>query len=259
MYKKNKCYIFILTAVLTVVFRTGQADAALTVNNEALEALDYQNVVIDTLIRHINFYEAGIGFIGPSPLTGYSVIRGSKSDSKYTKIFEDVNAKNKQAQRQKDPEMWEDMIKSGEPKVINFFVNALSKTGKEIWNGWPDVPIPGDKEGQRFSVIPTEMKFIIPSFSGIIIGSSSRFDKSMQDYLIEAKAFYPIITFVVPIPQRIEKNRFREIIYANIVGNVPGSNIKDGEIIVTIFPEMDSLNDLIRTSREIMAGETAGH
>ena len=246
----------IVITLFIQLFSVGISEAALTVNNEALEALDYQNVVIESLMRHINFYEVGISSIGPSPLTGYSVIRGSKSDSRYSKIFEDVIAKNKQARRQKDPEMWEDMVKSSEPKAINYLVSTLTKTGREIWGGWPDIPIPGDRDGQRFSVTPTELKFIIPSFSGVIIGSSSRFDKSMQDYLIEAKAFYPIITFVVPIPKRIEQNRYREIIYANIMGNVPGSNIKDGEIIVTIFPGMDSLNDLVSISRELIVGDS---
>jgi len=254
---KSKFKMLII-ALFIPLFGAGISEAALTVNNEALEALDYQNDVIKSLMLHINFYEVGISFISPSPLTGYSVIRGSKSDSRYSKIFEDVNAKNKQARRQKEPEMWEDMIKSSEQKTINYFVSTLTKTGREIWPGWPDVPIPGDRSGKRFSIAPSELKFIIPSFSGVIIGSSSRFDKSMQDYLIEAKAFYPIITFAVPIPKQIEQNKYRETIYANIMGNVPGSNIKDGEIIVTIFPGIDSLNDLVSISREIMAGEPQG-
>lgn len=243
-------------AVLIIALSVSQACAALTVSNEALEALDYQNTVIESLMAHINFYEIGIAFVGPAPLTGYSIIKGSRSDSRYSKIFENINEKSKNAKKQERSELWEDMIKSSEVKAIRYLVNAMSKTGRSIWEGWPDITVPGSKDGQRFSIEPQELKFVIPSFSGIIIGSSSRFDSSMQDYLLQAKAFYPIITLKVPVPANIEKNRYRESVYANIMANVPGSSVRSGEITITIFPGLDSMNDLISTSREIMAGES---
>ena len=258
MTKKIKLCMVSILAVAVFALSSRTADAALTVNMEALEALDYQNQVVNSLMQHINFYEVGIAYIGPSPITGYSIIKGSKGDTKYTKIFDEINAKNKNAKKQERPELWQDMIKSNEAKAINYLVNALTKTGKDVWEGWPNIIIPGSKDQQRFSIEPQELKFIIPSFSGVIIGSSSRFDESMHEYLIQARAFYPIITLMVPIPAHIEKNRYRENIYANISAAVPGSNIKDGEILITIFPELDSMNSLIGTSREIMAGNAGG-
>lgn len=254
MIKKINVYI---ATIFCIVLLTGiPSYAALTVSNEALAALDYQNVIIQSLNTHINFYEIGVSFIGPSPLTGYSVIKGTKTDTAYSKIFEDINEKNKNARKQKKPELWEDMIKSKEPQSIKYLVDSLSDTGKAIWEGWPNIAVPGAKDNSRFSIEPQELKFIVPSFAGVLIGSSSRFDESMHDYLVQAKAFYPIITLKVPIPQNIEKNKYREMIYANIMANVPGSNIENAEIVITIFPELDSMNGLIQTSREIMAGES---
>lgn len=258
MTGKIKLHIIAVLTAAVLALGCGNADAALTVNIEALEALDYQNQVVNSLVQHINFYEVGLAYIGPSPITGFSIIKGSQGDTKYTKIFDEINAKNKNARKQERPELWQDMIKSNEAKAINYLVNALTKTGRDVWEGWPNIIIPGSREQNRFSIEPQELKFIIPSFAGVIIGSSSRFDESMHKYLIQAKAFYPIVTLRVPIPPHIEKNRYRETIYANISASVPGSNIKDGEILITIFPELDSMNSLIGTSREIMAGNGAG-
>lgn len=255
MIKKIK--IFVIAMFCSILLTGAPCYAALTVNTEALAAIDYQNIIIESLNSHINFYEIGISFIGPSPLTGYSIIKGSKSDTAYTKIFENINAKNKNARKKDQPELWEDMIKSNEVSAINYLINSLSKTGKSIWEGWPNIIVPGSKDKSRFSIAPQELKFIIPSFSGVIIGSSSRFDESMHEYLIQAKAFFPIVTLRVPIPKHIESNKYSELIYANIMANVPGSNIQNSEIIITIFPELDSMNELIKTSREIMAGESS--
>lgn len=258
MAGKIKIFTAALLAAVLLTSGCNRASAALTVNVEALEALDYQNRAVNSLMQHINFYEIGIAYISPSPITGFSIIKGLKSDNRYTKIFEDVNAKNKNAKKQEKPELWQDMIRSNETQAINYLVSVLRKTGENLWDGWPDIVIPGSKDQQKFSVAPKELKFVVPSFSGIVIGSSSKFDTSMHEYLIQAKAFYPIITFTVPIPSHIEKNRYREAVYSNIIANVPGASINSGEIQIIIFPELDSMNGLINTSREIMTGETGG-
>lgn len=243
MMKLHK--IAILTVIcMTIIFQNNVAFAALAINQEALAAVAYENAVVKEANLLINFYDIGMRLVGPNPVSGYSVIKGMSHQNRFDRIFAKLESRKKKIQT-KETELWEDMLGANEKAAINYLYNSLAEAGRIMWKDWPDIPLPGGKKDEYFSGKPASLSFIVPAISGVVIGSPSNFDKDMRKYLISSRMFYPVLTFEIPIPEHILKNRLKEMILTNICAGVPGSKISEDYLIITIFPELDSMHDLV--------------
>ena len=154
----------------------------------------------------------------------------------------------------KDKEqLWEELLDMKEKNSIRTLNRALDSSGKALFgNRWPRVPVPGAVGEETFRMQPDVFKYIVPAKTGIIIGSPSGFDDSMQEYLKSMGMFYPILTFTIPIPDDIQKSKFSDAIYVKLQQNIPGAVVRNGRINITLLPDLDSLNHLIYKTREAL-------
>lgn len=260
--KVNTKKVIIILSVFYFMFCfTKECEALYSVNKDALRAVSYQESCVRALKNYVEFYRISLKLISPNPLTGASLIKGSANSSSYDRLFAKLDH-NKKAQAQRNSYLWIDLIKSEEKKSIILLVNILKSTGQEIFNApkWPNVKIPGtlqDESAAMFSMAPNSIRYIIPAFTGVVTGSSSQFDESMIQYLSAGIVFYPIVTFDVPIPNDIKNNKFKEVIFRNIMTQVPEAAISNNEEIrLTIFPGLDSMQTIIQRTRELLLSGT---
>lgn len=254
--KLKYAVIIVVLSFLTLFVSPTSSFAALAINREALDAINYENEVVKTANTLINFYEIGMRLVGPNPLTGNSAIRGMVNVSRFDKLFMSLASRRKKMQ-DKDTELWTNILKADEDTALVYLNRALDDGGKNVWDTWPKLHVPGGEQDETFIATPTSLNFIVPAYSGVVIASSTRFDSSTQDYLVKGKLFYPILTLAIPLPKKILNNHLRDRIFDNVCSAVPGAKIAADSIVITIFPEMDSMHDLIIRTREMMKNSSS--
>lgn len=243
--------IVIIMALLMIIFQT-QSEAALAIDPAAVRAVDYQTRAIRDINNYLDFYKIGLKFIGPNPVAGYSVVRALGRRSQYDDIFSRLEHNRKSQDKDKE-QLWEELLDMKEKNSIRTLNRALDSSGKALFgNRWPRVPVPGAVGEETFRMQPDVFKYIVPAKTGIIIGSPSGFDDSMQEYLKSMGMFYPILTFTIPIPDDIQKSKFSDAIYVKLQQNIPGAVVRNGRINITLLPDLDSLNHLIYKTREAL-------
>ena len=257
MMLKRICWRCKFMSVISFAFMvfllgfTSHAEA-LAIDPSAVRAVDYQTRAIRDINNYLDFYKIGLKFIGPNPVAGYSVVKAMGRRSQYDDVFSRLEHNRKSNEKDKE-QLWEELIEMKENSSIRTLNRALDSSGRALFgNKWPRVPVPGGLDEATFKMEPRDFKYIVPAQTGVIIASSSGFDKSMQEYLKSMGMFYPILTFEIPIPDDIQKSKFAEAIYVKLQQNIPGAIVSNGRINVTLLPDLDSLNHLIYKTREAL-------
>ena len=250
---KNSFTPYILPIVVAVLLHvgSGSASAAVLINQRALDAVQMQETIIYQLQRYVEFLRFSLAYISPTPETGMSMVKGSESQSRYARMFRNLEHNRKRQSNQN--ELWRDLLETGESQGIQKIMFTIEPFGKELFGeDYPRMEIPFYKGGRRFSFGIRSLRYIIPAHSGVIIGDPDEFEKSMIDYLQSSLMFYPVVTVEIPISSEVRNNYFYEQIQASILRKVPEAYFEGDNVCLTIFPTIDKVQTIIRNTRESM-------
>ena len=241
----------VLCVLCLCVFLCSKANAAVFINQEALNAVEMQETLVYELQRYVEYMRFALAYISPTPETGMSMIKGSESQNRFARVFGELE--HNQKSQSERPELWRDLLKAGESRGIQQILFAIEPFGKEVLGeDYPKLSIPFDNRGRKFTFGIRTLRYIIPAHSGIIIGDPDEFEKSMIDFLTSSLMFFPVVTIEIPVAYDVRNNRFYERIQETIVRKVPEAYFEGDNICLTIFPTIDKVQTIIQNTRESM-------